>query len=483
MNWETVIGLELHCQLATDSKIFCPCPARTAPGVSVADLEPNINTCPVCAGHPGALPVLNRKVVEYAITAGLALNCGIVGKNVFARKNYFYPDSPKGYQLSQYELPICEHGYMDIETKPGEKKRVAIQRIHMEEDAGKTIHFSGFSAVNLNRAGVPLIEIVSGPDLRSAEEAGAYMRGVHAIVTHLGITDGNMQEGNFRCDANVSVRPAGQKEFGTRVEIKNVNSFRFVEKAIDFEVARQISLIEGGGAVAQETRLYDADRGVTSSMRSKEEAMDYRYFPDPDLPAVQVDEAWIARLKQALPELPAAKRDRYMADLGLSLADANALTGSSVHAGFFESSLAEMEKAGTPRAAAAKSIANWVNGGLDLEAGKVTPRHVADLVRLVLGQQISSTGAKQALAAVNDPSDSIEAIVEREGLKQVSDTGALEAAIARIIAASPAQVAEYRAGKDKVFGFFVGQVMKEMKGKANPVLVNELLKRMLSGEK
>ncbi|MDR3608544.1 MAG: Asp-tRNA(Asn)/Glu-tRNA(Gln) amidotransferase subunit GatB [Oligoflexia bacterium] len=490
-NWEAVIGLEIHCQLATETKIFCACPARTAEGVSVADLQPNINTCPVCTGHPGALPVLNRKVVDYAILAGLAMNCRIRQRNVFARKNYFYPDSPKGYQLSQYELPICEDGHLEVEVRPGENKRVIIQRIHMEEDAGKSIHLSGFSVVNLNRAGVPLIEIVSGPDMRSAEEAGAYMRAVHAIVTHIGVTDGNMQEGNFRCDANVSVRPRGRKEFGTRVEIKNVNSFRYVEKAIDFEIARQISLIQGGGAVVQETRLYDADRGLTSSMRSKEEAMDYRYFPDPDLMAVQVDPTWIERVRKNLPELPAKRRDRYIAELGLSHADASALTASAALARFFEESLAELDALGLSPQAGAKPLANWITGelsrlaneaGVQPQSGKIRPRHLAGLVKLTVEQVISNTGAKQALSLAWGNGEAIETIVEREGLKQVSDTGALEAAIKKILAANAGQVAEYRSGKEKVFGFFVGQVMKEMKGKANPGLVNEFLKKMLSGD-
>jgi aspartyl-tRNA(Asn)/glutamyl-tRNA(Gln) amidotransferase subunit B len=478
VSWETVIGLELHCQLATQSKIFCACSARTAGGASVADLEPNINTCPVCAGHPGALPVLNRKVVEYAVKAGLAMGCRIVPKNIFARKNYFYPDSPKGYQLSQYELPICLNGHLDIETSSG-KKRIAVQRIHMEEDAGKTIHSSGYSVVNLNRAGVPLIEIVSGPDMSSSEEAGAYMRAVHAIVTHLGVTDGNMQEGNFRCDANVSVRPTGQKDFGTRVEIKNVNSFRFVEKAIDFEVARQISVIEAGGVVVQETRLYDADRGVTISMRSKEEAMDYRYFPDPDLISVQVTPAWIEEIEKTLPELPARRRERYMNELGLSAADANALTASVFLVDYFEKTIKESEKSGISPQVGAKPIANWMMSGLSLESAQITPRHLADVVGMILAQHISNPGAKQALSIAARSGESIGLIVEREGLRQVSDTGALEASIAKIIAASPAQVAEFRSGKDKVFGFFVGQVMKEMKGKANPALVNELLKKRL----
>jgi aspartyl-tRNA(Asn)/glutamyl-tRNA(Gln) amidotransferase subunit B len=490
-DWEAVIGLEIHCQLATESKIFCACPARAPEGVSVADLETNANTCPVCAGLPGALPVLNRRAVEYAIKAGLALGCRIQSRNVFARKNYFYPDSPKGYQISQLELPICEAGFLEFEVPPtNTKKRVFIQRIHMEEDAGKTVHHAGFSLVNLNRCGVPLIEIVSGPDMGTAEEAGAYMRAVHGVVTHIGVTDGNMQEGNFRCDANVSVRPRGQVALGTRVEVKNVNSFRFVEKAIDFEIARQIGVLQSGGTVVQETRLYDADRGLTSTMRSKEEAMDYRYFPDPDLIAVQVDEAWVARVRESLPELPDQKRARYMGEFGLSHADALALTASSALARFFEESVEEFQRAGGDPKLGAKPIANWITGelsrlaneaGLELREGKVTARHLAELVRLTVSQIVSSTGAKQALGIAWTSGDAIEAIVEREGLKQVSDTGALEASIDRILDANPGQVAEYRSGKEKVFGFFVGQVMKEMKGKANPGLVNELLKQKLSG--
>lgn len=469
--FEAVIGLEVHCQLSTDTKIFCGCPVRIS--------ETNANVCPICAGHPGTLPVLNKKVVEFAVRAGLATNCTIRRKNIFARKNYFYPDLPKGYQISQFAEPICEGGHLDIPTPAG-TKRVSIHRIHMEEDAGKNVHSHGYSLVNLNRAGVPLVEIVSGPDMKTAQEAGTYLRALHAIVTTIGICDGNMQEGNFRCDANVSVMPKGSKEFGTRVEIKNVNSFRFVEKAIEYEIARQIELIGAGGKVVQETRLYDADRNLTSSMRSKEEAMDYRYFADPDLIPVHVDEAWIDKIRSGLPELPEQKRARFVSELALSADDAAALAGSSALARFFE----EAVRAG----AAAKPAANFILGelsrlaneeGIEIDQSRFTPKHLADLAKLTQGQVVSSTGAKQALGIAWKSGEAIDAIVEREGLKQVSDTSAIEPIVDKVIAAFPAQVAEYRAGKEKLLGFFVGQAMKETGGKANPSLLQELIKKKL----
>jgi aspartyl-tRNA(Asn)/glutamyl-tRNA(Gln) amidotransferase subunit B len=479
--FEAVIGLEVHCQLSTQSKIFCGCPVQS-------NAETNLNTCPVCTGQPGALPVLNRKAVEYAIKAGLATQSEIRQKNVFARKNYFYPDLPKGYQISQYEKPICENGHLEIETSQG-SRRITIQRIHMEEDAGKNQHMSGYSLVNLNRAGVPLIEIVSGPEMKSAEEAGAYLRALHAVVTYLGICDGNMQEGNFRCDANVSVMPKGSTKFGTRVEIKNVNSFKFIEKAIEYEIARQIEVVKAGGRVVQETRGYDSSRNVTTVQRSKEEAMDYRYFPDPDLIDIQVSPAWIEQVRGTLPELPSQRRQRYMAEMGLNASDAGVLTSSKTVAEFFEQTIEILNQGGMDRKTAGKPAANWISGeltrlaneeGIEISQSKVTPSHVAEIVKLGQSQTISSTGAKQIILTVWKTGDDVLAIVDREGLKQVSDAGALDPAIDQVIAAHPAQVTEFKSGKEKILGFFVGQVMKATGGKANPALLQELIRKKLS---
>jgi aspartyl-tRNA(Asn)/glutamyl-tRNA(Gln) amidotransferase subunit B len=489
-NWEVVLGLEIHCQLATNTKIFCGCPSRAPEGVSVADLGPNANTCPVCSGQPGALPVLNREVVNFAIRAGLAMDCEIRQHNVFSRKNYFYPDLPKGYQISQFDLPICGKGHVDIEYKVAGKeatKRIGITRIHMEEDAGKNLHMDEFSLVNLNRACVPLIEIVSEPDMRSAEEAGAYMRAVYAIVTAIGVCDGNMQEGNFRCDANVSVMPKGATKFGTRAEIKNVNSFRFVEKAIEYEVERQIALIESGGKIVQETRLWDSAKGQTFSMRSKEEAHDYRYFPEPDLIPVHVDEKWIAKVKGELPELPSQKKHRYVSEFGLSLYDAGVLTSSAALARFFEEALKLI--GGGDVKVSAKAVSNHLGGEIsrlmneeqvELAATKLTPKHLAEIIKLQSANVISSNGAKTAILGAWKTGEAIDTIVEREGLKQVSDTGALESAVDAIIAANPSQVAEYRGGKEKLLAFFVGQAMKATAGKANPAMLQEIVKRKLS---
>lgn len=491
--FEMVIGLEIHAQLATNTKIFCGCPAKAPEGVSVADLGPNQNTCPVCSGQPGALPVLNKKVVEYAIKTGLAVNCTINPENVFSRKNYFYPDLPKGYQISQFDKPICEKGFVDIEWKSGGKehqKRIGITRIHMEEDAGKNVHMDEFSLVNLNRACVPLIEIVSEPDMRSPEEAGAYMRAMHAIVTALGVCDGNMQEGNFRCDANVSVMPKGSTKFGTRAEIKNVNSFRFVEKAIVYEVNRQIGVIQSGGKIVQETRLYDSAKDQTFSMRSKEEAHDYRYFPEPDLIPVRLSEAMISSIKASLPELPHQKKLRYVSELGLSAYDAGVITGDSQVATFFESALDLLSKAGLDRKKIAKPTSNLLASEIlrllneeetDLSKAKVKPEHLAHAVKFQSEDALSSTNAKIAIATAWKTGDSIQTIMDRDGLKQVSDTGAIEKAIDQIIAANPGQVAEYRSGKDKLFGFFVGQTMKATGGKANPNVLQDILKKKLSG--
>jgi aspartyl-tRNA(Asn)/glutamyl-tRNA(Gln) amidotransferase subunit B len=485
--FETVIGLEVHVQLATESKIFSSARARLSEGQSVADEAVNANTTPVCAGHPGSLPVLNKKAVEYAVRAGLATHCKINLKSVFARKHYFYPDSPKGYQISQLELPLCEKGNLEVELgESGEMtKTIGITRIHMEEDAGKNVHFPSYSLVNLNRAGVPLIEVVSGPDMRTSAEAGAYLRKLYAIVTAIEVCDGNLQEGNFRCDANVSIRPKGASGFGTRVEIKNVNSFRFVEKAIDYEAERQRQVILSGGSLVQETRLYDSQKNQTFSMRTKEEAEDYRYFPDPDLPPLILSQSFVEGIRQGLPELPDQKRDRYLSAFGLSRHDASLLTSSAALSRFFEESI----KGVKPEAG--KTIANLLNGevtrilneeNLEIGATRFLPEHFSDLATALTAQVISSTGAKQIIGILFKEGGSVTSIIDREGLKQVSDLSALEPVIDQIITANPKQVEEFRAGKEKVIGFFVGQVMKATGGKANPALLQEwIIKKLKSG--
>ncbi len=475
MRFQPVIGLEVHVQLKTDSKIFCGCSTRFG-------AEPNLNTCPVCLALPGALPVLNQKVVEFAIMAGLATNCSISPTNIFARKNYFYPDLPKGYQISQFDLPICLAGHLDIAVGD-QTKRIGITRIHMEEDAGKLVHGQdGGSGVDLNRAGTPLLEVVSEPDMRTADEAVAYLKKLYQIVTYLGICDGNMEEGSFRCDANVSVMPVGSDTFGTRAEIKNVNSFKFVKAAIDYEIARQIELIEDGGKVVQETRLFDPNKGVTRSMRGKEEAHDYRYFPDPDLVPVVISDDWISRVKNDLPELPETKFNRFLTEYSLPEYDADVLTSSRPLADYFEQCAQACNNA--------KSTANWIMGeltralndnGIAVENCPVSPAQLAGLIKLIDGGTISGTIAKKVFEEIWKNGGEAAAIVEQQGLAQVSDTGAIESAIDQIMAANIGQVEEYRGGKDKVFGFFVGQVMKAMKGKANPAVVNDLLKQKLAG--
>ncbi len=478
MEWEAVIGLEIHAQLATSSKIFSG--AATAYGA-----EPNTQACAVDLGLPGVLPVLNQEAVRMAALFGLAINATVARRSVFARKNYFYPDLPKGYQISQYEQPIVAGGSLTIQLEDGAEKVIGVTRAHLEEDAGKSRHedFHGMTGVDLNRAGTPLLEIVSEPDLRSAREAVAYMRKLHTLVRYLGICDGNMQEGSFRCDANVSVRPAGQAALGTRTELKNLNSFRFVERAIDYEIRRQIEVLEDGGVVVQETRLYDPDRNETRSMRSKEEANDYRYFPDPDLLPLALDEAFIAAVRRELPELPDAKRQRFMAQYGLGGYDAEMLTAGRELADYYEA-LAQAVP-GDP-----KLCANWVMGelaaalnrtGQDIAACPLSPERLAALLKRIQDGTISGKIAKEVFEALWNGEGDPDAIIEQRGLRQITGAAELEQVIAGVIAANPAQAEQYRAGKDKLFGFFVGQVMKATQGKANPQQLNELLLKRLKG--
>jgi aspartyl-tRNA(Asn)/glutamyl-tRNA(Gln) amidotransferase subunit B len=478
MEWETVIGLEIHAQLATRSKIFSG--SATAYGAL-----PNTQADLVDLGYPGVLPVLNGEAVRMAVRFGLAIGARIAPRSVFARKNYFYPDLPKGYQISQYELPIVAEGALEIVLDDGARKRVGITRAHLEEDAGKSLHegLPGLTGIDLNRAGTPLIEIVSEPDLRSAKEAVAYMKKVHTLVRYLGICDGNMQEGSFRCDANVSVRRRGADKFGTRAEIKNLNSFRYVEKAINFEVERQIELIESGGKVVQETRLYDPDKGETRSMRSKEEANDYRYFPDPDLLPVVLEPGFIEAVRATLPELPDEKAARFVREHGLSEYDAGVLTASREIAAFYEDVLRRVGQ--DP-----KLCANWVMGdfsaflnrdNLDVGAAKVDAAGLAGLVSRIADATISGKIAKEVFEAMWESGASADAVIEQKGLRQITDTGAIESAIDDVMAKNPGQLADYRSGKDKLFGFFVGQVMKATGGKANPAQLNELLKKKLAG--
>ena len=470
--WETVIGLEVHCQLATRSKLFSG--AATAFGA-----EPNTQACAIDLALPGVLPVLNREAVAMAIKFGLAIDAQIAPRSVFARKNYFYPDLPKGYQISQYELPIVALGHLDITLPDGTGKRIGITRAHLEEDAGKSLHedFHGLTGIDLNRAGTPLVEIVSEPELSSAAEAVAYLKKLHALVRYLEISDANMQEGSFRCDANVSVRRVGDSKLGTRAEIKNINSFRFVERAIEVEVERQIELLEGGGQVVQETRLYDAERNQTRAMRSKEEANDYRYFPDPDLLPIEVSEAWVEHLRAQLPELPQARQARFVSQYGLSDYDAGLLTAERELADYFEASLAG--------GAEAKLAANWINGelaaalnrdDLPITAAPIGPAALGGLLGRIADQTISGKIAKDVFAAMWQGEGEADAVIQARGLRQITDTGAIEAAVEQVLAANPDQVEQLRAGKDKVLGFLVGQVMKATGGKANPAQVNALLR-------
>jgi len=477
MQWETVIGLEIHTQLATQSKIFSGAPTRFG-------AEPNTQACAIDLGLPGVLPVLNAEAVRLAVRFGKAIAAEVAERSVFARKNYFYPDLPKGYQISQYEFPIVGEGRVEIVLDDGTVKEIGVTRAHLEEDAGKSLHegFHGLTGIDLNRAGTPLLEIVSEPDLRSPQEAVAYARKVHQIVRWIGISDGNMQEGSFRVDANVSVRPLGAATFGTRAEIKNINSFRFLERAIQFEVERQIDLLEAGGRVVQETRLYDPDRDETRTMRTKEEANDYRYFPDPDLLPVEVDAALIAAATADLPELPDAMRERFREDYGIGEYDANLLTASRDLAGYFETV--------AQTSAEPKLAANWISGdlaaalnkaGLEITASPVTAPQLAGMIRRITDGTISGKIAKQVFESLWNGGGDADTVIETQGLRQITDTGAIETLIDTIIAANPGQVEQYRAGKDKVFGFFVGQVMKQSQGKANPQQVNDLLKQKLAG--
>ncbi len=479
MEWEVVIGLEIHAQLSTTSKIFSG--ASTAYGA-----EPNTQACAVDLGLPGVLPVLNEKVVELAARFGLATHSTIAKRSVFARKNYFYPDLPKGYQISQFELPIVHDGYIDIDLEDDTTRRIGITRAHLEEDAGKSLHedFHGETGIDLNRAGTPLLEIVSEPDMRSAKEAVAYMKKIHALVRYLEICDGNMQEGSFRCDANVSIRPKGQEAFGTRAEIKNINSFRFVERAINFEIERQIDVIEGGGEVVQETRLYDSDRDETRSMRSKEEANDYRYFPDPDLLPVILDDDFIESVRKTLPELPDAKRERFISQYKLSHRDAVVLTGSREMAGYFEETVEASGGEG-------KLAANWVTGelssllnreGIDINASPVSAEQLGGLLKRISDNTISGKIAKQVFEAMCQGEGDADTVIEKKGLKQITDTGAIEKMVRDVLDNNPKQVEQYKGGQEKLLGFFVGQVMKATQGKANPGEVNKILKQLLSGE-
>ena len=472
--FEAVIGLEVHAQLRTESKLFCACSTRFG-------REPNTNVCPVCTGMPGVLPVLNEKAVEFAVKMALAVDCVVNRTSVFARKNYFYPDLPKGYQISQFELPLAEHGRVTIDVD-GRTKVVGITRIHMEDDAGKNIHSSteNVSLVDLNRTGVPLIEIVSEPDMRTPEEAAAYLKVLHNILLYLDICDGNMEQGNFRCDANVSLRPKGQKEFGTRTELKNMNSFRNVQRAVAFEIRRQQELIEDGEEVVQETRLFDADKGITLPMRGKEESHDYRYFPDPDLVPLVLDEEWIAALKRGLPELPRAKKERFAREYGLSEYACELLTADSALAGYFEAAVGAYN--------APKDVANWMmteflrelnQAGISADQSPLAPERFAKLVRIVDQGLVSNKIGKKIFPELFAKGVDPEAFVREKGLVQISDARALEAVVDEVLGENPNEVQAFRDGKKKLMGFFVGQVMKKTKGQANPRLVNEFLGKKL----
>ena len=479
MEYEPVIGLEVHAQLLTRSKIFCGC--STAFGE-----EPNTQTCPVCTGQPGSLPVVNRKAVEFAIKLGLATSCRIAPFSIFARKNYFYPDLPKGYQISMYEHPLAENGFVEI-TFEGQRRRIHLIRIHMEEDAGKLKHgetpeTASFSYVDFNRTGVPLVEIVSGPDIRSPQEAGDYLRKLRAILQYLEICTGDMEKGTFRCDANVSVRPKGRKEFGTRTELKNMNSFRHVEKALEYEIKRQTALLEEGEEVIQETRLWDVGQGVSVSMRGKEEAHDYRYFPDPDLVPLKVEENWVEEIRKSLPELPDEKKERFLREYQIPEYDAEILTSTKAMGVYYEECVHLFPEP--------KTVSNWMMGELlrelkhderEIDQCPVTPQHLAGMLTMMKGGTISGKIAKDVFEEMYRTGERPEKIVQDKGWVQIQDEGEIEKAIEEAIEANPKQVEDYRKGREKLFGFFVGEVMKQTKGKANPKLVNELLRKKLKG--
>jgi aspartyl-tRNA(Asn)/glutamyl-tRNA(Gln) amidotransferase subunit B len=478
MKYEVVIGLEVHVQLKTQSKIFCSCSTEFGK-------PPNANTCPICLGMPGVLPVLNKKVVEYAIKACLATHCEVQTLSRFARKNYFYPDLPKGYQITQFELPIGLNGYINIQTN-GTPKKIGLTRIHLEEDAGKSIHGEnlgspGRSYVDYNRTGVPLIEIVSEPDLRSPEEAREYLVQLKAILDYAEVSDVNMEEGSLRCDANISLRPVGQKEFGTRTELKNINSFKFVQKALEYEIERQAKVLDQGDAVVQETRLYDSDKGTTFPMRSKEEAHDYRYFPEPDLVPTVCDEAWIGAIQQSLPEMPEQKRDRFVSEYKIPEYDAGVLITSKALANYFETCVKLFDQP--------KTISNWIMGDLlrelkndskEIDDCPVSPEQLTDLLKLIDDGTISGKMAKTVFEEMYQSGKPAAGIVKAKGLTQISDESALLKIVEEVISANPGQAADFKNGKDKLMGFFVGQVMKASKGQANPALVNKLLKEKLS---
>jgi len=478
--YEPVIGLEVHAQLLTNSKAFCSCTTKFGN-------EPNTNVCPVCLGLPGVLPVLNKQVVEFAIRIGLATYCTIAPRSIFARKNYFYPDLPKGYQISQYEEPICSNGYVDIDIDEAHRKRIGITRIHMEEDAGKLIHDQADETlVDINRCGVPLIEIVSEPDIRSPKEANSYLRVMRQIVTYLGICDGNMEEGSFRCDANVSVRKKGEKKFGTKTELKNMNSFRNVERALEFEIQRQINIIDDGGTVVQETLLWDAEKNSAHTMRTKEEAHDYRYFPEPDLVPVLVDEKWIDSVCRNLVEHPTDRRDRFVREYGLPKYDADVLTAEKDFADYFEDVVRSL---GATNKENAKQASNWVmtealrvvsERHIDIRDFPVSPENLSAMIRLINDGTISGKIAKDVFAEMLVVNEDPKRIIERKGWVQLSDESAIEKIVDEVLAKNISQVEKYRAGNEKVFGFFVGEVMKATKGKANPSIVNSILQKKLT---
>ena len=479
VEYEPVIGLEVHAQLETRSKIFCGCSTTFGE-------EPNTQTCPVCTGQPGSLPVVNRKAVEFAIKLGLATSCRIAPYSLFARKNYFYPDLPKGYQISMYEYPLAEEGFIEI-VMHGQKKRIQIIRIHMEEDAGKLKHgetpeTESFSYVDFNRTGVPLVEIVSGPDIRSPEEAGDYLRKLRGILQYLEICTGDMEKGTFRCDANVSIRPKSQKEFGTRTELKNMNSFRHVEKALEYEIKRQIAVVEDGKDVVQETRLWDVDQGITISMRGKEEAHDYRYFPDPDLVPLRIDEKWIEEIRRSLPELPDEKKERFVRQYEIPEYDAEILTSTKAMATYYEECVRLFPEP--------KTVSNWMMGDLlrelkrderEIDQCPVTPQHLVEMLEMIKEGTISGKIAKDLLGEMYRTGERPGKIVRDKGWVQIVDEEEIEKVIEKTMEGNPKQVEDYRKGKEKLFGFFVGEVMKQTKGKANPKLVNELLRKKLKG--